>query len=139
VTSLLIQGHSKLGPKFFRPFKVLERIGCVTYKLELPPTAHLHNVFHIGLLKPFKVELPMGPGVLPRVKHGCACPHLAEVIKGRLTCDVQELLVRWEGQCAADATWVELEAFRREFPAFKLEDEFIVEGGRDIMTGLKYT
>jgi hypothetical protein len=73
------------------------------------------------------------------VKHGRACPHLAEVIKGRLARDVQELLVRWEGQCAADATWVELEAFRREFPAFKLEDEFIVEGGIDVMTGLKYT
>jgi hypothetical protein len=38
-----------------------------------------------------------------------------------------------------DATWVELEAFRREFPTFKLEDELIVEGGRDVMTGLKYT
>jgi hypothetical protein len=34
-----------------------------------------------------------------------------------LACGVQELLVHWVGQNTADATWVELEAFK-EFPAF---------------------
>jgi hypothetical protein len=29
----------------------------------------------------------------------------------------------------ADVTWVELEAFQKEFSMFKLEDELIVRGG----------
>jgi hypothetical protein len=29
--------HSKLGPKFYGSFKVLQRIGSMSYKLELPP------------------------------------------------------------------------------------------------------
>jgi hypothetical protein len=96
VASLSIQGRSKLGPKFFGPIKILQCIGSIAYKLELPAGARLHNVFHVGLLKPFKGASPMGPGVLLPLKHGRACPQSAEVIKGRLARGVQELLVRWE-------------------------------------------
>jgi hypothetical protein len=42
------------------------------------------------------------------------------VIKGRLERGIQELLVRWIGQVAADASWVDLKAFQQPFPDFKL-------------------
>jgi hypothetical protein len=51
---------------------------------------------------------------------------------------VHELLVRWDGQNAADAIWVELEAFKKEFPAFQLKGKLIVKEGRDAMVGLTY-
>jgi hypothetical protein len=36
--------------------------------------------------------------------HGQVCLELAEVMKGRLTRGHQEILVRWTGQEAADAS-----------------------------------
>jgi hypothetical protein len=137
VASLDIKGHNKLGPHFYGPFQIAEKIGEVAYKLNRPTGAKLHNVFHVGLLKPYHGTPPAGPGVLPTIKNGRACPQPTEVIKGRLA-QGKQLLIRWEGQSAADATWVEVNAFRQEFPAFKLADELSVKEGRDVMTSLHY-
>jgi hypothetical protein len=134
VASLNIHGRNKLSPKFYGLFRVLERVGEVAYKLELPPGARLHNVLHVGLLKPHKGAPPSTPGVLPPTVHGCACPQPAKVIKGRLARGVQQLLVRWDDQSAANATWVELQAFKQAFPSYQLKDALVVEEGRDVMT-----
>jgi hypothetical protein len=115
VASMDVKGRSKLGPKFYGPFRVHDQVGEVAYKLELPEGAQLHNVFHVGLLKPHKGEATQSPGVLPPAKHERAIPQPAEVIKARLARGVQELLVHWDGQNATDATWVELAAFKKEF------------------------
>jgi hypothetical protein len=51
---------------------------------------------------------------------------------------MHELLVCWTGQATADATWVKLGTFKRDFPSFQLEDELVLQGGRDVMTGIPY-
>jgi hypothetical protein len=73
MASLDIKGRGKLEPKFYGPFKILERVGDVSYKLDLPAGTKLHDVFLVGLLKPFQGEPPLSPGVLPPIHHGCAC------------------------------------------------------------------
>nr|GEV44778.1 putative reverse transcriptase domain-containing protein [Tanacetum cinerariifolium] len=39
--------QGKLNPKYFRPFKILEKVGSIAYKLELPQElCRVHNTFH---------------------------------------------------------------------------------------------
>jgi Integrase zinc binding domain/Integrase core domain len=45
--------HKKMAPKREGPFKVEEVLGLVTYRLKLPTTWKVHNVFHTVLLKPY--------------------------------------------------------------------------------------
>nr|GFD03212.1 putative reverse transcriptase domain-containing protein [Tanacetum cinerariifolium] len=45
----------KLSPRFIGPFKILDRVGEVSYRLALPPQlSHVHDVFHVSLLRGYK-------------------------------------------------------------------------------------
>jgi hypothetical protein len=43
----------KMAPKQEGPFKIEEVLGLVTYRLKLPTTWKIHNIFHAVLLKPY--------------------------------------------------------------------------------------
>ena len=47
----------KLAPKYIGPFKILSQVGKVAYELALPPQyQHVHNVFHVSLLKKYNPD-----------------------------------------------------------------------------------
>jgi hypothetical protein len=95
----------------------------------VPAGAKLHNVFHVGLLKPFRGELPPTPGVLPPICHGQACIEPMAVEKSKITRGKLEVLVKWKGLAAAEASWMPLDEFCKLYPSFQLADELIVRRG----------
>jgi hypothetical protein len=46
--------NKKLLDKFIGPFAVFNTVRSQAYKLRLPPTYRIYNVFHISLLNPFQ-------------------------------------------------------------------------------------
>ncbi|XP_070050712.1 uncharacterized protein [Nicotiana tomentosiformis] len=49
----------KLSPRYIRPFKILEMIGEVAYKLALPPSiVVVHPVFHVSMLQKYHNDPP---------------------------------------------------------------------------------
>ena len=46
--------RGKLSPRFIGPFEILERVGTVAYRLDLPPSiSGVYKVFHISMLRKY--------------------------------------------------------------------------------------
>jgi hypothetical protein len=112
----------KLSPKFYGPYKVIQRVGMVAYKLELPEGACIHPVFHVSFLK-----AKLGETITPisRLPPTDALGHLApqpariletRTIKKRRLPAVTEVLVQWEGGDPDDATWELLFKLQEDYP-----------------------
>ena len=50
-SSLRIGSCAKLAPRYCVPLKIIERIGTVAYRIVLPTTMNVHDVFHVPFLK----------------------------------------------------------------------------------------
>ncbi|KAK6148050.1 hypothetical protein DH2020_018962 [Rehmannia glutinosa] len=49
--------RGKLSPRYIGPYKILQRIGKLAYRLELPaPHAGMHDVFHVSRLKKYQLD-----------------------------------------------------------------------------------
>nr|GFC35311.1 putative reverse transcriptase domain-containing protein [Tanacetum cinerariifolium] len=52
--------RGKLNPRYVGPFKVLERVGDVAYKLDLPEElSRVHNTFHVSNLRKRHADEPL--------------------------------------------------------------------------------
>jgi len=127
-TGITYGAKSKLSPRFYGPFQVVEKIGSVAYRLRLPAKARIHDVFHVVFLKKHHGTPPMAMGSLPPIANGHALPVPAKVRRAMPSRNSWDLLVQWEGRSSAEATWEPLQEFKDLHPDFKLEDELFWSG-----------
>ena len=111
---------NKLSPKYYGPYKVLQKIGTMAYKLELPASSRVHPVFHVSCLK--KVignKIPVQT-ILPELDEEGKIILDPEVITETRICQlrnrsISEYLIKWKNLPAEDSTW-EDENFIQKHP-----------------------
>jgi hypothetical protein len=109
-TSLTGTKYNKLSKRFYGPFRIIERVGKVAYKLELPSYSKIHNVFHCSVLKPHIGSIPTVVDDLPNDavdNHPLVSPLAIlatreELIDGKMQVQV---LVQWAGLSPYDTSW----------------------------------
>ncbi|CAO2140972.1 unnamed protein product [Urochloa humidicola] len=122
-TALGLRKSLKLASKYYGPFRVLERVGQVAYKLLLPSSAAIHPVFHVSQLKKHigstVVPNPNLPLVDATGKIKTAPLHILERrLIPRNNAPVVQWLIHWENLTPAEATWEDASFIRKTFPAF---------------------
>ncbi|KAA0043035.1 Retrotransposable element Tf2 [Cucumis melo var. makuwa] len=129
-SSLRKKRNEKLSPKFFGPYKVIEKIGPVAYKLELPVDTFIHLVFHVSQLKKMvgeHVNVYSTAQYLTETHEWKAVPQEgAHYRKDKL--GKWEVLISWEGLPKHEATWEKYEEVQMLYPDFHLEDKVNLEG-----------
>nr|GEZ96853.1 putative nucleotidyltransferase, ribonuclease H [Tanacetum cinerariifolium] len=115
----------KLSPRFIGPFKILDRVGEVSYRLALPPQlSHVHNVFHVSLLRGYNyhpyhvVQHPFD-----KIREELSFAEEPEAIL-----DCQERVMRkktiplvkvhWKNHPEREATWENEEMMRTDYLHF---------------------
>ena len=114
-SSVARRANHKLAFKFFGPFRVLERVAAVAYKLDLPESSRVHPVFHVSQLKPCIGPRPHVLSTLPPPDAMFQVP--VRVLRQRIhQCGsraLTQVLVQWSGAPEEHATWEDIEQLRQ--------------------------
>ena len=100
----------KLAPRRHGPFLITEQVSPVAYRLALPPTWTIHDVFHANLLTPYRETSQHGTNYTrppPDLIEGEEEFEVEAIVNHRYHGRNQQLqyLVKWKGYPNADNSW----------------------------------
>lgn len=121
--SVATRKNMKLAHKFFGPYQILEKVGKVAYKLDLPAGSQVHPVFHVSLLKK-KVGCKYSvTTALPRLgSEGQFLVYPANLLERRMVkrgnTAVIQWLIQWSHSIPEDASWEDAVQLQEQYPDF---------------------
>ncbi|GJX84570.1 putative reverse transcriptase domain-containing protein [Tanacetum coccineum] len=115
--------EGKLNPRYVRPFKVLEKVRAVAYKLELPQELiRVHNTFYVSNLNKCYADEPLA---VPLDGHHIDDKlYFVDEPVEIMDCEVKRLRksrvpivkVRWNYRRGPKFTWEREDQFRKKYP-----------------------
>nr|GFA27715.1 putative reverse transcriptase domain-containing protein [Tanacetum cinerariifolium] len=114
--------RGKLNPRYVRPFKVLEEIGKIAYKLEFPKElSRVHNTFRVSNLKKCHADEPLAVP-LDRLHFDDKLYFVEEPVeivdrevKRLKLSQIPLVKVRWNSKRGPEFTWEREEQFRKKY------------------------
>ncbi|GKA60932.1 putative reverse transcriptase domain-containing protein [Tanacetum coccineum] len=115
--------RGKLNPRYVGPFKVLEKVGSVAYKLELPQElSRVHNTFHVSNLKKCYSDEPLAVPLegLHVDDKLCFVEEPVEImdreVKRLKQSRIPIVKVRWNSRRGPEFTWEREDQFQKKYP-----------------------
>ena len=96
---------TKLDFKKLGPFKILNKVSSVNYKLQLPKDSRLHPVFHVSLLEPARGDTPLATNDEIQPENDPHVYQVERILDRRLVGKEEQYLIKWEGYEHTDNTW----------------------------------
>ncbi|GKA28067.1 putative reverse transcriptase domain-containing protein, partial [Tanacetum coccineum] len=115
--------RGKLNPRYVGPFKVIERVGTVAYKLDLPQQlSRVHNTFHVSNLKKCQSDeslvIPLEELRVDEKLHFVEEPIKVmdrEIKQLKRSC-IPIIKVRWNSKRGPEFTWEREDQFKHKYP-----------------------
>ncbi|GJV04313.1 putative reverse transcriptase domain-containing protein [Tanacetum coccineum] len=114
--------RGKLNPRYVGPFKVLEKVGSIAYKLELPQElSRVYNTFHVSNLKKCYSDEPLA--VMLEGLHVDDKLHFVKEPVEIMDREVKQLKqsripivkVRWNSRRGPEFTWEREDQFQKKY------------------------
>ncbi|XP_028214852.1 uncharacterized protein LOC114396874 [Glycine soja] len=117
----ITRSNAKLAPKYYGPYAIIDKIGSIAYKIQLPVGSLIHDVFHLSQLKKFVGEANTSTHC-PRNDEETRIKEPEAIIE-RMTVKrrnkvVTKVLVKWKHLLPEDATWEFFFDLKKKFPNF---------------------
>ncbi|GJZ55846.1 hypothetical protein Tco_0611039 [Tanacetum coccineum] len=115
--------RGKLNPRYVGPFKVIEKVGEVAYKLKLPEELRkVQNIFHVSNLKKCYADEPLAVPLDGR-HFDDKLQFIDEPVE-IMDCKVKRLKrsriplvkVRWNSKRGPEFTWEREDQFKKKYP-----------------------
>ena len=121
---LRFRHQGKLSPRYIGPFSIIQRVGPMAYKLELPlELSKIHNVFHISLLRKYEpdpshvLESPpveLRDDLSYEVQPVCILDHREKVLHNKT---IPMVKVLWRSDKIEEETWETESSMRQRYPS----------------------
>nr|GEY76862.1 putative reverse transcriptase domain-containing protein [Tanacetum cinerariifolium] len=115
--------RGKLNPRYVGPFKVLEKIGKVAYKLKLPKErSRVHNTFHVSNLKKYHADEPLavsldGLHLYDKLHYVNEPVEIVDhEVKRLKQSRIPLVKFRWNSKQGPEFTWEREDQFRKKYP-----------------------
>ncbi|KAJ3576605.1 hypothetical protein NP233_g306 [Leucocoprinus birnbaumii] len=98
----------KLAPKREGPFEIIKKISPVTFKLKLPSSWNIHNVFHANLLTPVHENALYGKHYArppPELEDDEEHYEVEAIVKHKRIRNKLHFLIKWKGYPSSENTW----------------------------------